>query len=87
MAKPTKTQIKEYLNWLPDDFDLIKKLYQQTEEAYLILAEDTLSDEFQIVANILDVFSEKTEALLTLFAPDPPSALPSGGDSTDTAGG
>ena len=87
MAKPTKTQIKEYLNWLEEDYGVVKQLYQKAEEAYLLTLHNTLSDEFQIVASILDVFSEKTEAHLTLFAPDPPSALPSAEDSENTAGG
>ena len=46
MAKPTKTQIKEYLNWLEDDYGVVKQLYQKAEEAYLLTLHNTLSDEF-----------------------------------------
>ena len=54
MTKPTQTQIKEYIKTLNDD---LQKLYWQVETAYLLTLHDTLSDEFQIVASILDVFS------------------------------
>jgi len=84
MAKPTRTQINEYVKTLDD---VLQKLYKQVETAYLLTLHDTSSDEFQIVANMRDVFSAQAEAHLTLFAPDPPSALPSVGDSENTAGG
>ena len=86
MSKPTKTEIERYLAWLDDPHNVVKGLYKQAKDAYLLTLHDTLEDEFQIVADILDVFSKWTEKRLTMFAPDPPSALPSAGDSENMAG-
>lgn len=64
MAEPTRTQINEYVKTLDD---VVQKLYNQTEIAYFLTLHDTLSDEFQIVANILDVFSAQTETHLHTY--------------------
>lgn len=59
MANPTKTEIEKYVKTMDD---VIQRLYRQVEEAYLLTLHDTSSDEFQIVANMRDVFSAQTEA-------------------------
>ena len=87
MAKPTREEIKNYLNWLGDPYGVVKSLYKQTQDAYLLTLHDTLEDEFQIVADIDEVFSKWTEKHLTMFAPDPPSALVGDDESNKTAGG
>lgn len=58
MTKPTKTQIENYVKSLDS---VVQELYRQVENAYLQTLHDTQSDEFQIVASILDVFSNKAE--------------------------
>ena len=67
MAKPTKTEIEKYVKTLDD---VIQRLYREVEDTYLQTLHDTLSDEFQIVANMRDVFSAQTEAHLTPLALD-----------------
>lgn len=61
----TRTQINEYVKTLDD---VLQKLYKQVETAYLLTLHDTSSDEFQIVANMRDVFSVQTEAQLNYMS-------------------
>ena len=58
MEKPTQTQINEYVKTLDR---VIQDLHRSINTAYLLTLHDTLSDEFQIVANLLDVFSAQTD--------------------------
>jgi len=67
MAKPTQTQINEYVKTLDD---VIQELHRSINTAYYLTSHDTLSDEFQIVADMLDVFSAKTSTHLTMRAVD-----------------
>ena len=49
----TRTQIKEYVKTLDV---IVQRLYEEVEIAYMLTLHDTMSDEFQIVAKIRDVF-------------------------------
>jgi hypothetical protein len=67
MAKPTRDQIEEYVKTLDD---VVQNLYKQVEVAYLLTLHDTLSDEFQIVATMRDVFTSQLASHLTQRPPD-----------------
>ena len=56
----TKKDVDNYVDFLDDE--IVKKIYQDARDAYLIIR-DTQTDEFQIIADILEVFYRRAKAL------------------------